>query len=425
MSLEPSGAMGQHKTQSARPRVAALCTVYRPRSHADVIVSKLLADYSWPHVYDRDALDYGETVRTLTETPLPTDVDGRIRRPRVDVASMFIDQFPDNDLSRGWSERTGVPILPTIRDALTLGTDTIAVNGVLIIGEHGEYPVNARGQRLYPRREWFDAVADVFEELGCVVPVFIDKHLGVGWEEAHAIVDRSARLGIPLMAGSSVSTAPVSWRSPRVEVPIGTRIHRAVVVSPPPLEAYGFHALEALQCILERRHGGETGIASVQCLVGQQAWNALDRGAWDPSLMQAALNVCDRATPGDARALAPEASAFLINYRDGTHAMAMIPEAITPQWAIAADVTLPGADTVSRIAFRFGMGTQEPFSHFAWLIDAAPDMIETGRPTVPATRTLLTTGALDFLMASHEAGGVPIDTPQLDISYTPSATTNE
>ena len=49
-------------------------------------------------------------------------------------------------------------------------------------------------------------------------------------------------------------------------------------------------------------------------------------------------------------------------------------------------------------------------------------MIETGVPTVPATRTLLTTGALDFLMASHEAGGVPIDTPQLHISYAPSAT---
>ena len=422
MSLNPGDAGVFAPPSGSRPRVAALCTVYRPRSHADVIVSKLLGDYSWPHVYDRDALDYGETVRTLTETPLPTDIDGRIRRPRVDVASMFIDQFPENDLSRGWSERTGVPILPSIRDAITLGTDTIAVNGVLIIGEHGEYPLNARGQRLYPRRAWFDAVADVFEELGSVVPVFIDKHLGVGWEDARAIVDRAARLGIPLMAGSSVSTAPVSWRSPRVDIPIGTQIHQAVVVSPPPLEAYGFHALEALQCIMERRHGGESGIASVQCLVGQDAWTAMDRGAWDQSLMQAALQVCDRATPGDARSLAPDASAFLITYRDGTRAMAMIPETVTPQWAIAADVTLPGADTVSRIAFRFGMGTQEPFSHFAWLIEGVQDMIETGVPTVPAVRTLLTTGALDFLMASHEAGGVPIDTPQLHISYAPSAT---
>ncbi|HAH16744.1 MAG TPA: hypothetical protein DCL45_12180, partial [Chloroflexi bacterium] len=203
MSLDTGDAGVFVPAPGARRGVAALCTVYRPRSHADVIVSKLLGDYSWPHVYDRDALDYGETVRTLTETPLPTDIDGRIRRPRVAVASMFIDQFPENDLSRGWSERTGVPILPSIRDAITLGTDTIAVNGVLIIGEHGEYPLNARGQRLYPRRAWFDAVADVFEELGSVVPVFIDKHLGVGWEDARAIFDRAARLGIPLMAGSS------------------------------------------------------------------------------------------------------------------------------------------------------------------------------------------------------------------------------
>ena len=127
------------------------------------------------------------------------------------------------------------------------------LDGVLIIGEHGEYPLNERGQRLYPRRQWFDAVADLVEETGRAVPVFIDKHLGVGWDDAEHIVRRAATLGMPLMAGSSVSTAPRSWRAPRVDLPLGARVRRAVVVSPPPLEAYGFHALEALQSVIERR----------------------------------------------------------------------------------------------------------------------------------------------------------------------------
>jgi hypothetical protein len=44
-------------------------------------------------------------------------------------------------------------------------------------------------------------------------------------------------------------------------------------------------------------------------------------------------------------------------------------------------------------------------------------MIETGVPTVPAARTLLTTGTLDAAMASHAAGGPWVETPELGVSY--------
>ena len=57
----------------APPRVAAIVTEYRPRSHADVIVGKLWKGYL---------------------------LDGRPRLPRVRVASMYVDQFPENDLAR-------------------------------------------------------------------------------------------------------------------------------------------------------------------------------------------------------------------------------------------------------------------------------------------------------------------------------------
>ena len=403
-----------------RKTVAALCTVYRPRSHADVIVSKLLADYTHPHPALGPDPDYGATVRNLVEAPLPLGPDGRLKRPRVGVASMFVDQFPENDLARHWSERTGVPIVGSIREALTLGTQTIAVDGVLIIGEHGEYPLNERGQRLYPRRAWFDAVADIVAETGRPVPVFIDKHLGVGWDDADHIVRRAASLGMPLMAGSSVSTAPLSWRSPRTDLPLGARVRRAVVVSPPPLEAYGFHALEALQSVIERRAGFETGVARVRCLVGDAAWEALLDPEWGGDLTGAALGACERASAGDPRTLAPDAAAILVQYRDGTRAVVALPGDVTPQWAIAVEHDPPAfGDAAARLTFRFGMGDREPFTHFAWLLEGVQDMIETGAATVPVARTLLTTGTLDFAMASHAAGGPWVETPELGVSYAP------
>ena len=95
-----------------RKKIAAIITEYRPRSHADVIVTKFLKGF-------------------------PTD-DGLIP-PRVEIASMYIDQFPENDIGRDLAAEHDVPIYPSIVKALTLGGRELAVDGVLLIGEHGDY----------------------------------------------------------------------------------------------------------------------------------------------------------------------------------------------------------------------------------------------------------------------------------------------
>lgn len=38
----------------------------------------------------------------------------------------------------------------SIAEALCLGGDKLAVDGVLLIGEHGTYPKNEAGMTLYP-----------------------------------------------------------------------------------------------------------------------------------------------------------------------------------------------------------------------------------------------------------------------------------
>jgi hypothetical protein len=205
---------------TALPAVACIVTTYFPRSHADVLVSKLLADYTHPAPRDLDRFDYHRQARQLTELPLPTDAAGRLRSPRVRVVALYTDQVAEQDISREWSARSGVPIFPTVREALTLGGASLAVDGVLIIGEHGEYPTNERGQKAYPRRRLFEEVVTVLRDMNRSVPIFNDKHLGYAWADAKWMYDSARSLGIPLAAGSSISTSPPTWRDPPLELPL-------------------------------------------------------------------------------------------------------------------------------------------------------------------------------------------------------------
>jgi hypothetical protein len=397
--------------------VAAVVTAYYPRSHADVIVSKLLADYTHPAPRDWAQLDFHRTARSLTEAPLPTDEQGRLKAPRVEVASLYTDQVPQNDISREWAQRAGVPIYPTVREALTLGGGALAVDGVLIVGEHGDYPLNERGQKAYPRRRLFEETVAVIREAGRPVPVFVDKHLAYAWADARWMYDTARELGVPLMAGSSLPTTPVSWRRPRAQLPLGAAVHQALAAAHGPLEAYGFHALEGLQCVVERRAGGETGVAAVQCLTGEAVWGAGDAGRWPLDLLDAALGVSERRAAGDPRRLAREPAAFLVEYRDGLRGAVLMLNGVTGQRAVALDHTPPGGSGAERLAFRFGEGGQEPYAHFAWQCERIQDLICSGREPQPVERTLLTTGVLDRVMESRWRGGARLETPELAIRY--------
>ena len=92
--------------------------------------------------------------------------DGRMHYPEFGIAGMFVEQIKEGDLSRELSRKHGFPLYPDIAGALTLGGDKLAVDGVLLIGEHGTYPRNERWQIQYPRYEWMMEIFAAFRKTG-------------------------------------------------------------------------------------------------------------------------------------------------------------------------------------------------------------------------------------------------------------------
>src|SRR6202041_268482 len=101
------------------------------------------------------------------------------------------------------------------------------------------------------------------------------------------MVEMSKRLRFPFLAGSSL---PVTWRLPPIELPGGCVIDEALMVGVGSSDPMDFHALEAMQCMVERRRGGETGVKRVQLLTGEPVWNAGRQGRWSRELLEAALS---------------------------------------------------------------------------------------------------------------------------------------
>lgn len=366
---------------SERLKVAAIATIYHPKSHADVIVTKFLKGWS---------------------------VDSGHLLPDVEIVSLYLDHVLENDIGVRIAKECGIPIYPSIRGALHAGAKALSVDAVLLIGEHGDYPWNERGRHLYPRRYFFEQIAGVFSESGRSVPVFNDKHFAYDYRDADWMWRRAQELNIPLMAGSSL---PLSWRSPYVEHEKGVRIDEALSIGYGGIEAYGYHALETLQCMIERRSGGETGVVSVQCLEGDAVWRAGDEGLWSRELAEAAIGVIENKPAGRMEDHAKEPAVFLIDYADGLKAATLMLNGYVSDFAYAAR-----ADG-NVVATEFYLQNTGPFAHFGYLCHNVQQFFLTGKAPYPPERTLLATGIIDAAMNSRYEGHRVVETPYLDIAY--------
>ena len=364
-----------------RLRVAAIITIYHPLSHADVIATKFMKGMS---------------------------TDEGFFPPDVDLVSIYIDHILENDIGVGLAQQHDIPIYPSIRRALHAGADELNVDAVLLIGEHGDYPWNERNRHMYPRRHFFEQIAGVFSESGRVVPVFNDKHFSYDFRDAQWMWNRATELGIPLMAGSSL---PLSWRSPWLEHEKETPVEDALAVGYGGIEAYGYHTIETLQCMVERRQGGETGGVSVQCLEGDEVWKARDKGLWSADLADAACAAIADKPEGKMEDHTKEPAVFLIEHVDGLKSAILMLNGYVHDWSYAARVD-------GQIqATEFYLQNEGPFSHFGYLSRNVQQFFKTGKAPYPPERTLLVTGVIDAAMNSRFEDHRRIETPYLNIAY--------
>lgn len=393
--------------RNARPRLAAICTTYFKYSHSQHIVDRFLEGYGW---------------------------NGTHHHPEMDLVSIYIDQIRDDDVSKTRLQQfPTMKLYPTIAEALTLGGSKLAVDGVLLVGEHGRYPRNEKGQTLYPRYEFFQQIVKVFKDSGRSVPVFNDKHLSWKWEWSREMYDTARTLGFPLMAGSSL---PVTWRTPSIEMPLGSRIREAVCVCYGGVDSYDFHGLETLQCMVERRQGGETGVKWVQAYRGDAVWKAHQDGVWSKDLVEAALCRSHTLKPArqgfnhvfpaadEMRSLVKDPTAYTYEHENGLKCTMLLMGGLVEDFNFAARVDGQSGVFSTQMYLPMPPARTSLANFFSPLVNNVEQMFLTGKETYPPERTLLTSGLTSAGVESLYRKQARYDTPHLAIAYqAPKAST--
>jgi hypothetical protein len=375
--------------QEKRPRIACVVTYWAaPGSHADWIITKLLDGYWWKGAH----------------TP-----------SRVDVVSVYIHQLQESGLGQKVCKAKGIPIFNTVREAITLAGPELAVDGVVLVGEHGHYHTNLKGQTYYPRWWLYQQIIRVFEQSKRSVPVFNDKHLSTSWDEAKWMFDKSRELNFPLYGGSSI---PFYYRKPELELDIDTPIKASVVAGEAGDEGSLFHCVDVLQCFAERRKGGETGIEAVQCIRGPETWKWTDRNPWAGHLLDA-VRTSFNLKSGEFQETVREPSVCIVDYRDGTKAAVYSVRGVG--WTYAGNIEGRKAPAIISM-----LGWPGPYSQYHaangfehWLIE----MMLTRKEPYNAERLLLSTGIVSYNMDSnwengrYSAIGRRIETPFMNMTY--------
>ena len=393
-------------------KIAVIATVFYPASHADVIVARWLYPGKNDAIWGFPGPQTELVSMHVVETP-PVPVTDFPKEEWVGLAGKR-----DIDVSRHVSEAYGLPLTPTIEAALTLGTGKIAVDGVILIGEHGAYAFNELGQKLYPRYELFMEIARVFEKYGRSVPVFNDKHFSYDCGKAKAMMARADELGFLLFGASS---SPLLPQTTPLDLPHGTPLKEAVAVYngffEGDREIYGYHSIEFAQSFVERRLGGESGIRSIVAYVGDALWERFDSGDLPLDLLEAAAGA---SHGGNAT-----------RYRENCAKSGRIVDGVVITHADGlriVHVNLTGHADCHAIALRLGdnslsvtgtiWGTaEERYAHFAALSRRIEDGILTGESPFPKLRPLLTTCTTAATMRAYAQPGTPTPTPELDIRY--------
>ena len=450
MAYPPLMRSAFSQTPGQQPlRLAVLGSVYRHGSNMQTIADRFLVGYPFEGDWYMPNV---KVVSMYVDQPIrranarPTEFDlamigagrpggGGGQRPagaqgaagarRSEAAAHPEELGPMSDLSASRSEQFGFRLCRNIPEALRLGGDKIAVDAVLTIVEQDDYPVDDKGRILLPSYDFFQQCAQVFDAEKHAVPYFNHKQLSFSFSEAQNMVKTAERLKFPLLAGASM---PVTWRLPDTDIPMGARVQEAVVVGMGSLDGMDFDALEAMQSMLERRKGGETGVKAVQLLEGDDVWTARAAGRWSNDLLSSALSRSDTplglsvldgrtqdlSAPGVLEQLVANPVAYCIEYNDGTKATLLMLNGALRDFNISARVEGHGM-----VSTQFFMTPPPNQTYSAALAAKINEMYQTRVAPYSAQRTLLAGGILEACLNSRHRLNQRVETPHLAVSYKP------
>jgi len=369
-------------------KIAVVATAWFPLSHADVMVSR------WVRPYPGDA--------------------EKGWKPESRIVSVYLEQRSARDIGMRFCAENGLPVYDSVAPALTLGGNSLAVDAVLLIGEHGEYPRNEFGQKLYPRRRLFDEIVKVFRASGRAVPVFNDKHFSWDFADSSEMLRLAEELGFPLYGGSSLTHCPVE---PEAPVRAGEAVIEALSLFHGDPDSYGFHSLEFLQALVERREGGERGIRAVRAWRGAECRDAI-AGEIPSDLLAEAL--ARHGYPRDERVIpgllarVEDPWFFQLEHEDGLRVHHLLLPKFASRWVVAART----AEGILRSAMLTDDGGPAAFfGNFARLNAKVQEFFHTKKFPGPPRRTHLVTGALQACLQAAREPGRRAETPHLKIAY--------
>lgn len=351
--------------------------------------------------------------------------EGKWRQPRARVRSVYVEKNPSSPLIRQRSDEYGMVLYPTISETLRCGKSSIGVDAVLVLADSGSKPRLTQSDReMCDRYRYFQQIVKTFHEEQTALPLYFSHFLSDYFKESEIILNTSHKIGSPLMTGS---TTPLTWRMPECDLPYGRAVKESVVVTGRDSEAAEFEALEAMQGMLERRRGGETGVRSVQLLKGDPVWQAASEGRWSQTLLEAALSRSDKLlgiTLKDARpqdlvnsGVLPEIvdhpRAYIIEYIDGLKATLLQLRGAIGDLVFSARL----AGRISPLATQFLTVPMTSGSHSSCLVTKIEEMVNSGVSPCPAERGWLVRGVLEKAEESGVRQGAVIRTPELKRTY--------
>src|SRR6266487_2111763 len=229
---------------------------------------------------------------------------------------------------------------------------------------------------------------------------------------------------------------------PSIEMPYGANLQEVMCVAMGSVDSYDFHALEVIQCMAERRRGGETGVVALQALRGDPVWRLLSlspsdgervgargvssssAGQCDLGLFEACLSRSQTLTqpptyshryPTNAqiREFVKEPVAYRFEYADGLKATMLLMNGLVNDFTFAARIK----GKATPLSTLFYLPATPNVTYSAGLMSQAERMFVTGKAPYPIERTLLTTGLVAAGMQSLAEDQRRIETPHLAVRY--------